>query len=138
MGGRTVGVNGRAPSDAWSCFRFCLIRILSSQRVFCAAFLALHFKMTLFKARNPLTHSQMQVTDYLLKRGFHRTEEVFRKESSNLGPDGRPQHKSTDVMGTKKYSKAFILLKKFVESSLDYYKVSLLQSVILGRKTVTN
>lgn len=65
----------------------------------------------------------MKVTDYLLKRGFHRTEEIFRKESSNLGPDGRPQHKSTDLIGPKKYAKAFSMLKKFVESSLDYYKV---------------
>lgn len=29
-------------------------------------------------------------------------------------------------MGAKKYTKAFGLLKKFVESSLDYYKVSYL------------
>lgn len=71
-----------------------------------------------------LTVICFQVTDYLLKRGFHRTEEIFRKESSNLGPDGRPQHKSTDLVGPKKYAKAFGMLKKFVESSLDYYKVS--------------
>lgn len=42
----------------------------------------------------------------------------------NLGPDGRPQHKSTEEMGFKKYSKAFRLLKKFVDGNLDYYKVS--------------
>lgn len=62
------------------------------------------------------------VTDYLLKRGYNRTEEIFRKENMNLGPDGRPQHKSTEEMGFKKYSKAFRLLKKFVDGNLDYYK----------------
>lgn len=52
-----------------------------------------------------------------------RTEEIFRKESANLGPDGRPQHKSTDEMGAKKYTKAFHLLKIFVDNNLDYFKV---------------
>lgn len=65
-----------------------------------------------------------QVTDYLLKRGFHRTEEAFRKESSNLGVDGRPQHKTVSDMGPNRFTIAFSLLKKFVDSNLDYYKVS--------------
>lgn len=68
--------------------------------------------------------SPFQVTDYLLKRGFTRTEEIFRKESANLGPDGRPQHKSTDEMGAKKFVKAFAMLKAKVEESLDLYRVS--------------
>lgn len=67
--------------------------------------------------------NRAQVTDYLLKRGFTRTEEVFRKESSNLGPDGKPQHKNTDQMGPRKYTVAYRMLKKYVESNLDYYKV---------------
>lgn len=71
-----------------------------------------------------LTNTSCQVTDYLLKRGYNRTEEIFRKENMNLGPDGRPQHKSTEEMGFKKYGKAFRLLKKFVEGNLDFYKVS--------------
>lgn len=66
-----------------------------------------------------------QVTDYLIKKGFLRTEEVFRKESSHLGPDGRPQHKTVQDMGPTRYAKAFSMLKKFVDGSLDYYKVDL-------------
>ncbi|CAN8095770.1 unnamed protein product [Discula destructiva] len=65
------------------------------------------------------------VTDYLIKRGFHRTEEVFRKESSNLGVDGRPQHKTVQDMGPTRYAKAFSLLKKFVDDSLDFFKFEL-------------
>ncbi|PHH74806.1 hypothetical protein CDD82_4759 [Ophiocordyceps australis] len=64
------------------------------------------------------------VTDYLLKRGFNRTEEIFRQESKHLGPDGRPLHQSTNV-GPKKYLKAFKLLQKWVDSSLDIYKFEL-------------
>lgn len=66
-----------------------------------------------------------QVTDYLLKRGFTRTEEVFRKESAHLGPDGKPQVTNTNDMGPKKYTVAFRMLRKYVESTLDYYKVSI-------------
>ncbi|KUI57969.1 Transcription initiation factor TFIID subunit 5 [Cytospora mali] len=69
--------------------------------------------------------NQPEVTDYLLKRGYNRTEEIFRKENMNLGPDGRPQHKSTEEMGFKKYGKAFRLLKKFIDGNLDYYKFEL-------------
>ncbi|KUI63866.1 Transcription initiation factor TFIID subunit 5 [Cytospora mali] len=65
------------------------------------------------------------VTDYLLKRGYNRTEEIFRKENMNLGPDGRPQHKSSEETGFKKYGKAFRLLKKFIDGNLDYYKFEL-------------
>lgn len=65
----------------------------------------------------------LEVTDYLLKRGFNRTEEVFRQESKHLGPDGKPIQQLA-TMGPKKYQKAFKLLKEWVDNNLDLYKVS--------------
>ncbi|KAH6994968.1 WD40-repeat-containing domain protein [Ilyonectria destructans] len=64
------------------------------------------------------------VTDYLLKRGFNRTEEVFRQESKHLGPDGKPIQQLAN-MGPKKYAKAFNLLREWVGNNLDLYKFEL-------------
>lgn len=64
-----------------------------------------------------------KVTDYLLKRGFNRTEEIFRQESKHLGPDGKPLQQLANI-GPKKYAKAFNLLHGWVENNLDIYKVS--------------
>jgi transcription initiation factor TFIID subunit 5 len=64
------------------------------------------------------------VTDYLLKRGFNRTEEVFRQESKHLGPDGKPIYQLANL-GPKKYQKAFGLLREWVENNLDIYKFEL-------------
>jgi hypothetical protein len=64
-----------------------------------------------------------QVTDYLLKRGFTKTEAIFRQESSRIGNDGRPFHQRVDEMGPKQYLKAFNLLKTWIENNLDLYKV---------------
>lgn len=69
-----------------------------------------------------LTDVREQVTDYLLKRGFNRTEEVFRQESKHLGPDGKPIYQLANL-GPKKYQKAFGLLREWVENNLDIYKV---------------
>lgn len=68
---------------------------------------------------------KQQVTDYLLKRGFTQTEKIFRKEASDLGPDGRPKHGRVDQIGAKKYGRAFVLLKDWVENNLDFYKVAI-------------
>lgn len=64
-----------------------------------------------------------QVTDYLLKRGFTKTEHVFRQESSHLGPDGRPIHTRVEDKGPAKYRLSINNLKEWVEGSLDVYKV---------------
>ncbi|KYK57093.1 putative transcription initiation factor TFIID 100Kda [Drechmeria coniospora] len=64
------------------------------------------------------------VTDYLLKRGFNHTEEVFRQESKHLGPDGKPISQLAN-MGPKKYQKALKLLKDWVDNNLDLYKFEL-------------
>jgi transcription initiation factor TFIID subunit 5 len=64
-----------------------------------------------------------QVTDYLKKKGFTKTEAVFRQETAYLGPDGRPAQRSEDP-GPKKYLKAFVLLRNWIDNNLDIYKVS--------------
>ena len=72
---------------------------------------------------NSADSSLFQVTDYLLKRGFNRTEEIFRQESKHLGPDGKPLQQLANL-GPKKYATAFNLLRDWVENNLDIYKVS--------------
>jgi len=64
----------------------------------------------------------IQVTDYLKKKGFTKTEAIFRQETQNLGPDGRPANRSEDQT-PKKYLKAFLLLKGWIDNNLDIYKV---------------
>ncbi|KAK3370107.1 TAF5-like protein [Podospora didyma] len=64
------------------------------------------------------------VTDYLKKKGFTKTEAVFRQETAHLGPDGRPAQRNEDP-GPKKYIKAFNLLRGWVENNLDIYKFEL-------------
>lgn len=71
-----------------------------------------------------LTEEPQQVTDYLLKRGFNRTEEIFRQESKHLGPDGKPIVK-IEIYGPKKYGRAFRLLREWVGNNLDLYKFEL-------------
>lgn len=65
----------------------------------------------------------LQVTDYLLKKGFTKTEATFRKESAVVNADGRPIRKRVDDMGPERYGKAFNLLKAWIENGLDLYKV---------------
>ncbi|KKA28200.1 hypothetical protein TD95_003314 [Thielaviopsis punctulata] len=73
-----------------------------------------------------VAHNEVkQVTDYLLKRGYTRTELVFRDESKHIGLDGRPIHDDSEVMGPKKYIKAFTLLRDWVETNLEIYKFEL-------------
>ena len=75
-----------------------------------------------FARRAELTRTQ--VTDYLLKRGYTHTEAIFRKEVQNVDANGRPL-KNNDEMGPKKYMRAFVHLDKWVENSLDLYKVKI-------------
>jgi len=64
-----------------------------------------------------------KVTDYLKKKGFTKTEAVFRQETAYLGPDGRPAQRNDDT-GPKKYLRGFILLRDWIDNNLDIYKVS--------------
>ncbi|KAJ4367205.1 Transcription initiation factor TFIID subunit 5 [Neurospora sp. IMI 360204] len=64
------------------------------------------------------------VTDYLKKKGFTKTEAVFRQETAHLGPDGRPAQRNEEN-GPRKFLKAFILLRDWIENNLDIYKFEL-------------
>lgn len=70
-----------------------------------------------------LTWSHIKVTDYLVKRGYTKTEAVFRREAKYIDQNGRPL-KSNEEMGSKKYIRAFRHLHHWVETGLDLYKVS--------------
>lgn len=48
---------------------------------------------------------------------------MFRQESKHLGPDGKPLQQLPNL-GPKKYTKAFNLLKDWIDNNLDIYKVS--------------
>lgn len=64
------------------------------------------------------------VTDYLLKKGYKRTEAVFRQEVANVDKSGKPIQ-NNDEMGDKKYIRAFNHLERWVENSLEIYKFEL-------------
>ena len=63
------------------------------------------------------------MTDYLLKRGFLKTESVFRNESRYVGPDGRPALDKIVDLGASRYIKAFAAFKAWIDDNLDIYKV---------------
>ena len=65
-----------------------------------------------------------QVIEYLLKKGYNRTEQMLRHESSNLDRDGKPIQERVEDLGNVKYSRGFRLLSNWVEQNLDIYKVS--------------
>jgi hypothetical protein len=65
----------------------------------------------------------LQVTDFLLKRGYNRTERVFREESRNINDEGRPIPNENTPFAPQKYQKAFDLLKNWVDNNLSVYKV---------------
>jgi transcription initiation factor TFIID subunit 5 len=64
----------------------------------------------------------VQVTDYLKKKGFTKTEAIFRQETAHLGPDGRPAQRN-DESSPKRYLKGFALLRDWIDNNLDIYKV---------------
>lgn len=63
--------------------------------------------------------------EYLVKKGYNRTEQMLRQESQNLDKEGKPITERVEDLGTAKYSKAFRLLTGWVEQNLDVYKVNL-------------
>jgi transcription initiation factor TFIID subunit 5 len=66
-----------------------------------------------------------QVIEYLIKKGYNRTEQTLRQESANLDRDGKPIHDRVEDVGNAKYSKAFTLLSNWIDQNLDIYKVSI-------------
>lgn len=68
------------------------------------------------------TNIDQQVIEYLMKKGYARTEQVLRQESAQVDRDGRPVVDRADY-GNEKYIKAFELLSSWIDSNLDIYKV---------------
>lgn len=66
-----------------------------------------------------------KVIEYLIKKGYNRTEQMLRQESANLGTDGKPIQERAEDLGTAKYTKGFSLLSTWIDQNLDIYKVSL-------------
>ena len=71
--------------------------------------------------RNP-THIFDQVTDYLVKKGFNRTNAIFTQEIRDLDESGKPRP-SADLRSAGRFLKAFTHLEKWVENGLDLHKV---------------
>lgn len=67
-----------------------------------------------------------KVLEYLLKKGYTRTEMVLRQESANIDVQGRPIFDRAEDYGSEKYNKAFALLSGWIDQNLDIYKVSLI------------
>jgi len=65
-----------------------------------------------------------KVIEYLLKKGYNRTEQMLRLESSNLDRDGKPIQERVEDLGNAKYSRGFRLLSTWIDQNLDVYKVS--------------
>lgn len=65
----------------------------------------------------------LQVIEYLVKKGYNRTEQMLRQESSNLDKDGRPISDRAEDMGNTKYAKGFRMLSEWIDQNLDIYKV---------------
>ena len=64
-----------------------------------------------------------KVIEYLVKKGYNRTEQMLRQESANLDKDGRPIPDRAEDFGNGKYSRAFRLLTNWIDQNLDIYKV---------------
>lgn len=64
-----------------------------------------------------------QVIEYLVKKGYNRTEQMLRMESSNLDKDGRPIQERVEDLGNVKYAKGFKMISDWIEQNLDIYKV---------------
>ena len=73
---------------------------------------------------DPFSNLGVKVIEYLVKKGYNRTEQMLRQESSNLDKDGKPIPERVEDLGTQKWTKAFQLLSNWVDSNLDIYKVS--------------
>lgn len=65
-----------------------------------------------------------KVIEYLIKKGYTRTEQVLRQESTNLDREGRPIFDRAEDFGNQKYSRAFELLSSWIDQNLDIYKVN--------------
>ncbi|KAI1171265.1 WD domain-containing protein [Nemania sp. FL0916] len=70
------------------------------------------------------------VTDYLLKKGYKRTEEIFRQEVKDLDEAGRPRTQSQSPASNKVfpagiYLSSFKHYERWVDNGIDLYKFEL-------------
>ncbi|KAJ3577310.1 hypothetical protein NPX13_g3261 [Xylaria arbuscula] len=70
------------------------------------------------------------VTDYLLKKGYRRTEEIFRQEVKDLDESGRPKQNtdgsvSEKIFPASRYLSSFKHFERWVDNGLDLYKFEL-------------
>jgi len=65
------------------------------------------------------------VIEYLVKKGYNRTEQMLRMESSNLDKDGRPVQERVEDLGNLKYARGFKMISDWIEQNLDIYKFEL-------------
>lgn len=65
-----------------------------------------------------------KVIEYLVKKGYNKTEQTLRQESANVDKDGRPIHNRVEELGNIKYTKGFKLLSDWIDQNLDLYKAS--------------
>ncbi len=68
---------------------------------------------------------QAKVIEYLLKKGYNRTERTLRAESSALDREGNQQQDRVEDIGNIKYSRGLRLLFGWISGNLDIYKVSM-------------
>ncbi|KAE8443771.1 hypothetical protein EG329_001365 [Mollisiaceae sp. DMI_Dod_QoI] len=74
--------------------------------------------------KTPPNHPALlpQVLEYLIKKGYNRTEHTLRMESAHVDKDGRPIHNQSEDHGFQKYSKSYTLIRDWAEGNLDVYK----------------
>ncbi|KAI5865251.1 WD40 repeat-like protein [Durotheca rogersii] len=70
------------------------------------------------------------VTDYLLKKGYKRTEEIFRQEVKDIDENGKPRSHNESTTPDKllpagKYLHAFKHFERWVDNGIDLYKFEL-------------
>jgi transcription initiation factor TFIID subunit 5 len=68
-----------------------------------------------------------KVIEYLVKKGYNRTEQMLRLESSKLDREGRPIQERAEDGGTEKYATAYKLLSTWIKQNLDIYKVGIIR-----------
>ena len=75
------------------------------------------------KAQADHANTMRQVIEYLVKKGYNKTEQTLRQESAHLDKDGRPIQQQSEELGNVKYSRGLKLLSGWIDSNLDIYKV---------------
>jgi transcription initiation factor TFIID subunit 5 len=75
--------------------------------------------------RHSTDQINLQVLEYLSKKGYSRTEAMLRRESANVDSDGRPVPSRAEDTGGRKYFTSFDLTLQWIDNVLDIYKPEL-------------